>query len=111
MLPDDVRDNEQAERYEIVAEGVVAGYVTYHDRAGNRALLHTEVDPAFEGRGLASRLSAAALDDIRARGMGVLPHCPFVRAFIEKHPDYLDLVPESQRERFQLAAGPAESSA
>ena len=55
-------------------------------------LLHTEVLPSFEGKGLGARLVAGALDDIRARGLRVVPFCPFVRAYIRRHPDYADLV-------------------
>jgi uncharacterized protein len=99
-----VRLDEQAGRYEIVLDDIVAGYVTYRDVAGDRALLHTEIDPAYEGRGLASRLTRAVLDDLRDRGLGVRPHCPFVRSFIEKHPEYVDLVPDAQRAKFGLAA-------
>jgi predicted GNAT family acetyltransferase len=99
-----VRNDEQAHRYEIVVDDAVAGFVTYRDRGDERALLHTEVDRAFEGRGLASRLIRAALEDARSRGLAVLPHCPFVRSFIGKHPEYVDLVPASQRDRFGLGA-------
>jgi predicted GNAT family acetyltransferase len=108
----DVRTDEQAARYEILVDGQVAGFVTYRDVAGSRALLHTEVDPAFEGRGLASRLIQYALDDVRHRGLGLLPHCPFVRDFVAKRPTYADLVPEKERARFGLApaTGPAEPS-
>jgi uncharacterized protein len=56
------------------------------------ALVHTEVEPRHEGRGFASRLVAGALDDIRARGLGVVPTCPFVRSYLERHPEYGDLV-------------------
>ena len=99
-----VRDDEQRDRYEIAVDGEPAGFVTYRDRGRERALIHTEIDAAFEGRGLASRLIRAVLDDARGRGLAVLPHCPFVRSFIGKHPEYADLVPEPQRERFGITA-------
>ena len=98
-----VTDNAEQHRYEISVDGEVAGFVDYHDRGERRALNHTEIDPAYEGQGLASRIARAALDDIRARGMVVLPYCPFVRSYIDKHrDDYVDLVPESEREKFNL---------
>ena len=65
---------------------------------------HTEIDPAFGGRGLASILIKAALDEMRARGIAVLPQCPFVRRYISRHLDYLDLVPAAERARFDLPA-------
>jgi predicted GNAT family acetyltransferase len=55
-------------------------------------LVHTEVEPRAEGTGLGSQLVTEALDDIRARGLRVVPLCPFVAAYIRRHPDYADLV-------------------
>jgi len=55
-------------------------------------VLHTEVDAAFEGRGLGSELVRRMLDDIRSRSTKVLPVCPFVRAFVQRHPEYTDVV-------------------
>jgi predicted GNAT family acetyltransferase len=55
-------------------------------------MVHTEVEPEWEGRGVGSELVRGALDDVRARGLKVRPLCPFVRAFIERHSEYLDLV-------------------
>jgi predicted GNAT family acetyltransferase len=53
---------------------------------------HTEVDPAFEGHGIGSALAAGALDDARRRGLVVVPSCPFIRAYITRHPEYADLL-------------------
>src|SRR5436309_4836793 len=61
-------------------------------RPGVVELIHTEIDPAFEGRGLGTRLIAGALDDIRARGLELIPTCPFVRAYLRRHPEQRDLV-------------------
>ena len=55
-------------------------------------LVHTEIDPAFEGQGLGERLVAGALEDLRARGLKLVPQCPFVRAYLRRHPDQADLV-------------------
>lgn len=112
MSTDVVRHDEPARRYEILADGRPAGFVTYRDEAGARALLHTEIDPAFEGRGLASRLIQETLDDIRRRGLEMLPRCPFVRAFLDKRPEYADLVPQRRRAMFGLdpAPDPAQPS-
>ena len=112
-MPDEVSVDEGRRRYEITADGEVAGFVTYRDNGGVRTLVHTEIDPAYEGRGLGSRLIRAALDDVRERGLGLRPECPFVRAFLDKEPEYADLVPAADRARFDLepAAGPAADSA
>ena len=69
---------------------------------GQISFVHTETDPAFSGRGLAKQLVTAALDDVRSRGLAVLPFCPYVKKFIAENPDYLDLVPAAQRGRFGL---------
>lgn len=98
----DVVDNPAESRYDVLVGGHLAGSAFYHDRGTTRSFTHTEIDPAYEGRGLASRLIRAALDDVRSRGLDVLPFCPFVRAFIANHPDYLDLVPRTERARFDL---------
>src|SRR5207237_1122488 len=71
VLPADVRLDEAERRYEITADGAVAGFVTFRDHGATRALLHTETDAAYKGRGLASRLIQAALDDVREKGLGL----------------------------------------
>lgn len=100
-----VIDNAEAGRYEIVVGDTVAGYAEYQRRTGTIAFTHTVVDSAYEGRGLGSRLVAHVLDAARADGVGVLPFCPFVRSWIERHPAYVDLVPPDQRARFSLGDG------
>jgi predicted GNAT family acetyltransferase len=97
-----VADNPTQRRFDISVDGRLAGSTFYHDRGQTRSFTHTEIDPAFEGHGLASRLIRTALDDARASGRSVLPFCPFVRAFIAKHRDYLDLVPADRRAEFDL---------
>lgn len=87
-----VADNPQAERYELTAEDERIGFVTYRLQPGMIALLHAEVNPAHEHQGWGSRLVAGALDDARERGLKVRPVCPFVAAYIERHPDYRDLL-------------------
>ena len=89
-----VRDNRELHRYEVTVDGALAGIVTYRLNEPEAAitLVHTEVDRAFRGRGLADRLARHALDDARARGLQVRPDCPFVARFIRAHPEYQDLV-------------------
>jgi len=98
-----VTDNAEQSRYEITVEGKVAGFIDYHDHGERRALNHTEIDTSYEGQGLGSIIVRAALDDIRERGKVVLPYCPFVRSYIDRHrEDYLDLVPAAERSTFDL---------
>ncbi len=98
----EVRDNPQAQRYEAAVDVTLAGFAAYRMQPGLIALVHTEVDAAFEGHGVGSMLVREALDDARRRRFEVLPVCPFVGAFIEGHSEYLDLVPASRREEFGL---------
>ncbi|MHB8233698.1 MAG: GNAT family N-acetyltransferase [Solirubrobacteraceae bacterium] len=90
------------ERYELSVDGEVAGFTVYRARPGLIAFMHTEVDDRFQGRGLADRLIRFALEDARAQQLAVLPFCPFVKAFIERHREFESLVPEDYREQFGL---------
>jgi predicted GNAT family acetyltransferase len=87
-----VRDNPALTRYEAHADGRIAGYILYRPRKEFLTMVHTEVEPEWEGHGIGSALVRGALDDVRARGLKVRPLCPFVRSFIERHPEYRDLV-------------------
>jgi predicted GNAT family acetyltransferase len=98
----DVADAPDRERYEISVDGKVAGFTAYRARPGLIAFVHTEVDERQQGRGLADRLIGFALEDARARGLAVLPFCPFVKAFIERHREFEALVPDTYREQFGL---------
>ncbi len=99
-----VLDAPESSRFEIHADGRLAGFAQYRMKGGGLIVFtHTEIDDAFEGRGLGSTLVRAALDAARARNLAVRPDCPFVRAYIARHPgDYLDLVPEELRPRLGL---------
>jgi predicted GNAT family acetyltransferase len=89
----EVRNNPAKYRYELWVEGELAGYTQYVLRPGRIAYLHTEVYESYGGMGLGGRLARAALDDARARGLVVMPFCPFIATYIEHHLDeYGDLV-------------------
>ena len=80
-------DAPDSERYEARIDERVVGFARYR-RTGDRILFHhTEVDPAFEGRGIGSRLAAGALDDALARGLRVIVACPFIGAYLKRHPE------------------------
>ena len=87
-----VEDNADLSRVEVRLGEEVAGYATYRDLPGRRVFTHTVVDPAFEGQGIGGTLARAVLDRARADGKHVVPLCPFIRSWIDKHPDYADLV-------------------
>jgi predicted GNAT family acetyltransferase len=88
-----VLGNAAQNRYEaITPDGEVAGFSAYYQRGDVIIFTHTEVDPAYEGQGIASAIAQAALDDVRGQGFAVVPLCPFIKDFIEKNPEYADLV-------------------
>jgi predicted GNAT family acetyltransferase len=87
-----VIDNPRASRYELWLGTTRAGFIQYRAEPGTVLLVHTEIDPAFEGQGLGERLVAGALEDLRARGLKLVPLCPFVRAYLRRHPDQAVLV-------------------
>lgn len=97
-----VHDNPTKHRYEAVVDGTLAGFAAYRIQPGSIALVHTEIDDAFAGRGVGSILVREALEDARRRGLEVVPICPFVSSFIDEHDEYLDLVPASRRAEFGL---------
>jgi predicted GNAT family acetyltransferase len=98
----EVADAPERERYELSIDGEVVGYSAYRARPSLIAFVHTEIDERHQGRGLADRLIRFALEDARARGLAVLPFCPFVKSFIERHREFEALVPDTYREQFGL---------
>jgi predicted GNAT family acetyltransferase len=89
----EVRNNPADYRYEVWADGELAGYAQYGLGRGRIAFVHTEVYESYEGLGLGGRLARAALDDARTRGLVVVPFCPFIAGYIERHLDqYRDIV-------------------
>lgn len=90
-MTDTVLNNTDKNRYELSVDGHLAA--TYYRVAdGVITFIHTEVPDALAGRGVGAKLVKGALDQVRAAGLKVVPQCPFVRAYIEKHPDYADLL-------------------
>jgi len=86
-----VRDNPALHRFELDAEGHTAS-AYYALSPGVITFTHTEVPPELNGRGIGSALVRGALDQVRSRGLKVVPKCPFVAAYMGKHPEYNDLL-------------------
>jgi predicted GNAT family acetyltransferase len=93
--------NEKAHRFEAKLEGETA-LTEFNLLRDTMVVLHTEVPPAFEGRGVGSRLAKATLGYAREHGLKVKPICPFVSAYIQKHPEWQDLVHEDFRAKLGL---------
>jgi predicted GNAT family acetyltransferase len=87
----DVRNNKEKARYELEVDGHLA-IAEYRLRPGRISFTHTEVPDALAGRGVGKRLVKAALDDVRAQGLKVVPICPFVKHYIDTHPEEQDLL-------------------
>jgi predicted GNAT family acetyltransferase len=87
--------NNPAERRFQIDDGELIAKLTYHEGKGHITLVHTEVPPELGGRGYAGALAKYALEYARANRLRVIAHCPFVRAFLERHPEYADLTEPS----------------
>ncbi len=96
MTPNDtapqVHNNTGASRYEVRIGDEVAGFIDYAISDGTAEFIHTEILPAFEGRGLGSQLAKAALDDAGRGGLLVKPTCPFIAGYVSRHPEYASAV-------------------
>ena len=86
-----VRDNPAEGRYEAAVAGRLA-VLAYLKRGNQTVLVHTQVPPELEGHGIAGRLARFALDDARAKGLRVVARCPYVVSYLERHPEYRDIV-------------------
>jgi len=87
----EVINNSEKHRFELAVDGHIAA--TYYNISdGVITFIHTEVPAELGGKGIGSKLIKGALDQVQADGLKVIPQCPFVKAFIEKHPDYQELL-------------------
>lgn len=87
-----VEENPAKHRFEILVDDALAGFTAYLPRGEVLVFTHTEVDDRFQNMGVGAALIRDTLDQVRARGGRVVPQCPFMAAFIKRHPEYADLV-------------------
>ena len=90
-MPATIRDNTALSRFELDADGVTA-FMTYRIAGNVITLVHTETPVAARGHGIASELIKGVLETVRARGLKIVPRCSFVRAYLDQHPEFRDLV-------------------
>ncbi|MFJ2834058.1 MULTISPECIES: GNAT family N-acetyltransferase [Nocardia] len=80
--------NPEKNRYDVFYDGALAGFAEYIERDNDTDFIHTEIDGAFAGKGLGSVLARQAVEDVIARGRTITAHCPFIRGWLDKHPEY-----------------------
>ena len=90
-MASNVRDNTERNRFELDADGHIV-FSNYKRTDGVLTILHTEVPKALEGRGIGSALIRGVLDTARSQGLKVITVCPFAKSYIERHPEYADLL-------------------
>ena len=86
-----VIDNAAKHRFELHADGYVA-FLNYNLRPNEMELVHTEVPKELEGRGIGGKLATAAFNIARSKNLKVKPTCPFVTSYVQRHPEYSDLI-------------------
>jgi predicted GNAT family acetyltransferase len=91
-----VTNNPSASRFEIIVDGQVAGFSEYRRGEGVIESTHTVIEDAYEGQGLGGTLVREALDEARREGLQVVATCPFVKDYIERHPEHADLLAPGQ---------------
>lgn len=87
-----ISNDSQRQRYQASVGGELAGFIEYRPRGVHLDLVHTEVLPQFEGRGLAGRLAQFALEDAGRQGRKVIPSCSYIARYIERHSQFQELV-------------------
>ena len=97
-MTDRFSDNEVSNRFDLNVEGTIA-FVTYRKSPGAITLVHTEVPPELGGRGIGSKLGRETLDAVRAQGRKLSVECDFIRSFMEKYPEYDDLLAHSEEKK------------
>jgi uncharacterized protein len=91
----EVRNNAPRSRYEVSLDGRLVGFADYRARGDTVVFPHTEIEPSMRSRGLGAELVRSALDDVGARGGTVVAQCWYVAEFIDRHPEYADLLADT----------------
>jgi predicted GNAT family acetyltransferase len=102
--------DETRHRYTITVQGEVAGFAQFFDHDGQRVFVHTKVGEQYAGQGLAKLLVAGALDHVRANGLRIVPVCPFVKSYLDRHHQYDDLVDRVTPQLLARAGGGSSPS-
>ena len=105
-----VEHDEGALRYRLTAGPSVLSEITYSVSGETVAFAHTTTPVHHRGKGYAAALTGASLDDLRARGLRLLPACPYTRAYLRRHPDQQDLVADAVDHTWSGDAGPRSRS-
>lgn len=90
----EVRRNDRERRFELMKGGQRAGFIDFRQQADVVSLIHTEIADEYSGQGLAAVLVRDTLQQIKDAGLGMVPICPYVRGYLEKHPEWVSLVPD-----------------
>lgn len=100
-MPDtQVTDNPSLHRFEL-KQGNETAFILYSKTSDSIRLVHTEVPPALQGQGIASKLVRGTLELLRNSGLKIVPSCPFVADYIKRHREYLHLIDPDQRRDFE----------
>lgn len=97
-----LQKNTEKSRYEVLIDGAVVGFAEYKELSGSVLMPHTQIDTPHAGEGLGDQLAHFALEDIKAEARHVIPMCPFIAAYIHRHPEYVNLVDPQQRSMFHV---------
>jgi len=97
----EVRNEPENRQFTVEVDGRVAGKAEYRLRGETYLFIHTEVDPEFQGLGVANRLAHSALDDVRSQGRTLVALCPFIAAYIKRHPEYDEIVDQEMTDSFK----------
>ena len=89
--------NPTAQRYEAKQGGNVVAFIEYRDDSSARSLTHTKVNENLEGQGIGSQLVKFALEEIKSSGSSLVPMCPFVATYVQRHREYAELVAPAHR--------------
>ena len=101
MPEQEVTDNTSLHRFELKQGNEIAS-ILYSKTPHSIRLIHTEVPPALQGQGVASKLVKGTLDLLRDSGLTIVPSCPFVADYLKRHREYLPMIDPDHRREFEI---------